>query len=166
MKEKKCKKCEEEISKLTKELEEKTKELEAVTEQAKRAAADLMNYRRRVEEDQKNFVMFANSTLILELLPILDNFERAIKQMPPDNEQIKDFGKGIIQIYDHFRTVIQKSGLSEIKIEIGQKFDTNFHEAMLSGPGEKDTILEELEKGYMLGGKVLRPAKVKVGIGA
>lgn len=156
---KKCKKCREEEERLKKQLEE-------VTEQAKRAAADLINYKRRVEEDQKNFIEFANSGLLLELLPILDNLERAYKHIPEDSEQAKDFGKGIIQIYDHFKTTLQKAGLTRIKAEPGTQFNPHFHEALISGQGEKDKILEELEKGYTLSGRVLRPAKVKVGDGS
>ena len=156
---KKCKKCQEAEERLKKQIEE-------VTEQAKRAAADLVNYKRRTEEDQKNFIEFANSGLLFELLPVLDNLERACRHIPEDSELAKDFGKGIIQIYDHFKTTLQKAGLTEIEAGPGTQFNPHFHEALMPGKGEKDKILEELEKGYTLSGRVLRPAKVKVGDGS
>jgi len=150
---KKCPKC-----------EELQAQLEEMTEQAKRAMADLTNFKRRTEEDQQNFVAFAVNGLMTELLPILDNLQRAIQHIPEDSESGKEFGKGIIQISDHFKTALQKNGLQEINAQPGTPFDPNYHEALLQGEGEKDVILEELEKGYLLGTRVLRPAKVKVGV--
>jgi molecular chaperone GrpE len=154
---KKCKKCEEEAAALKAQLEE-------MTEQAKRAMADLTNFKRRTEEDQHNFVAFALNGVMTELLPILDSLQRAIQHIPEDSEAGKEFGKGIIQISDHFQTALQKNGLAEINAQPGTPFDPNFHEALLQGEGKKDVILEEFEKGYMLGERVLRPAKVKVGV--
>lgn len=153
---KKCKPCQEAEDALKAQLAE-------MTEHAKRAVADLQNYKRRIEEDQKNFVQFAVSGLLLELLPILNNFERAIKHIP---DETSEFGKGIIQIYNHLKQILEKAGLTQIQADPGTIFNPNFHEALLQGQGEKDKITEELEKGYMLGEKVLKPAKVKVGNGS
>ncbi|MBU1992356.1 MAG: nucleotide exchange factor GrpE [Patescibacteria group bacterium] len=146
------------------EVEKLKGEFQSMTEAAKRAIADLANYKRRVEEEQKNFVEYASSGLVFELLPVLDNFERAFEHMPED-ENSKEFCKGIFQIYDHLKTTLQKVGLEEIRADKGDVFDHNFHEALMQGPGTKDTIVESCEKGYRLGKRVLRPAKVKVGNG-
>jgi len=153
-------------SKKDEEIERLKKELADMTESAKRALADLMNYKRRVEEDQKNFIEYAHSGLLMELLPVLDNFERAFKHMPENNEKTKDFCSGIVQIYDYLKMALQKAGLQEISAKEGEIFDHKIHEALMQGPGAKDTIVETFEKGYRLGGKVLRPAKVKVGNGS
>lgn len=146
----------------TNELDQANKKIAELTEVAKRALADLQNYRKKVEEERAAFVQFANATLLLELLPILDSFNRAFAQVP---EEIKDtdWFKGALQIEQQLAAVINKQGVKEISSPVGQKLDPRFHEAITVGPGEKDIIIEEFEKGYMLGEKVLRPTKVKVG---
>lgn len=135
-----------------------------LTETAKRALADLQNYRRRVEEERAVFVAFANVGLILELLPILDNFNRAFAQVPEEISKTEWF-KGALQIEQQLASVIRKQGVMEMPPQIGKKLDPKIHEAVATGPGEKDVIIEEFEKGYLLGEKVIRPAKVKVGDG-
>lgn len=139
-------------------------QIQELTETAKRALADLQNYRKKVEEERAAFIVFANVVLILELLPILDNFNRAFSQVPPDVEKTQWF-KGALQIEQQLVDIVKKQGVAGMPTQIGQKLDTKIHEAIMTGPGEKDTVIEELEKGYMLGDKVIRPAKVKVGIG-
>jgi len=143
-------------------LEAANKQIQELTETAKRALADLQNYRRRVEEERAGFVTFANSALILELLPILDNFNRAFAHVPAEISKTEWF-KGALQIEQQLAGVIKKQGVTEMPSQIGKKLDTKFHEAVAAGPGEKDVIIEEFEKGYLLGEKVIRPAKVKVG---
>ena len=146
------------------ELEAARKEIEQLTEISKRALADLQNYRRRVEEERGSFAAFANASLILAILPILDNFSRAFTHMPEDLKN-NEWVAGVMNMEKQLVGVLQKAGLAEMPSAVGQQFDTNKHEAVLTGPGEKDIVLEEFEKGYMLSDKVLRPAKVKVGDG-
>lgn len=153
-------------SKKDEEIEQLKKDLSDMTESAKRALADLANYKRRVEEDQKRFVEYAQGGLILEILPVLDNFERAFNHMPENDDKSKDFCSGIVQIYDHLKTTLGKAGLQEVSAKEGEAFDHNVHDALMQGPGAKNTVVETFEKGYILGGKVLRPAKVKVGNGS
>lgn len=150
------------IAQFEKDLAEANQKVEELTNGYKRAAADLQNFKRRAEDEQKNLVAFANSNLILEILPILDNFERAIEHKPEDVS--KDWLDGILQIYNQFQKILEKQGVEVIKTE-GEKCDPNFHEAMLHCEGEDGIIVQELEKGYMLKGKVIRPAKVSVGNG-
>lgn len=145
-------------------LEAANKQIADLTETAKRALADLQNYRRRVEEERATFVQFANVALILELLPILDNFQRAFLQVPEEISKTEWF-KGALQIEQQLVAVVRKQGVSEMPSQIGKKLDPKVHEAIATGPGEKDVIIEEFEKGYLLGDKVIRPAKVKVGDG-
>ena len=99
-----------------------------------------------------------------KVLPVLDNFERAMKEVP-EGQEGSEWIAGIAQIHKQFKDVLGKQRVAEIPTE-GQKFDPNLHEALMQGPGEKDMIVEEMEKGYMMGERVLRPAKVKVGDGS
>lgn len=140
------------------------KQIQELTETAKRALADLQNYRKRITEERAQFVSFANVGLILELLPILDNFQRAFLHVPEEVEKTEWF-KGALQIEQQLVALIRKQGVVEMSPSLGQKLDPKIHEAVATGLGEKDVIIEEFEKGYMLGDKVIRPAKVKVGDG-
>lgn len=135
-----------------------------LTEAAKRALADLANYKKRVEEERMQFAKFANIGLILEFLPVLDNFKRAFSNIPPELEQT-EWVKGVMAIEKQFVEIFKKNGIVEVSSPIGQPFNPHVHEAVIAGPGTKDTVIEELEKGYMLDDKVIRPAKVKVGDG-
>ena len=134
-----------------------------LTEVSKRALADLQNYKRRIEEERSQFVKLANASLILGILQITDNFDRAFAHMPQELEK-NEWVEGVIQIEKQLSETLKKQGLKSIE-SIGQKFDPNFHEALLHAPGKKDVVIEELEKGYLLNDKVLRPSKVKVGNG-
>lgn len=151
-------------SKLEAELAAANKKVEEMTEAAKRAMADLQNFRKKTEEEKTGFVAFANAALILELLPVLDNFARAFVAVP---EEVKktDWFKGALQIEQQLVSIVGRQGVKEMESQIGKKVDVRFHDALATGPGEKEIIIEEFEKGYLLGDKVLRPAKVKVGDG-
>ena len=145
-----------ELEKIKADLSETKQKLNEMTDAAKHALADLANYRKRVEEEKQGIINFANITFLMGLLPILDNFERATKS--------ETLSQGLDAIYKQFKAFFEKIGLKQIET-VGQKFSTNLHEALLEDPGEKDLILEELEKGYTLKDRVIRPAKVKVGNG-
>lgn len=145
-------------------LEAANRQIQELTETAKRALADLQNYRRRVDEERAAFVQFANVALLLELLPILDNFQRAFASVP-DEVSKTDWFKGALAIEQQLVGIIRKQGVTEIPSSLGKPLDPKIHEAIATGPGEKDVVIEEFEKGYMLGEKLIRPAKVKVGDG-
>jgi molecular chaperone GrpE len=142
------------------ELEQTQTKLSEMLTISQHALADLQNYRRRTEEEKSSFIQFANAELILGLIPALNSIDIALKHEPKDAEWIKGIESSLRQI----TTELQKRGLKEISTA-GQKFDPKLHEALLVAPGEKDAILEELEKGYMLGERVIKPARVKVGNG-
>lgn len=146
--------------KLKTELEETQAKLQDMVVISQRALADLQNFRRRAEEDKANFVQYANAELILDLLPIIDNSYRALSHEPKD----ADWAKGVEQILRQLTQIIEKKNVKVIPTE-GQKFDPNMHEALLVGPGEKDIVTAELEKGYLLGDRVIKRARVKVGNG-
>lgn len=127
-----------------------------------RAKADLENYRRQVEKDRIDFGKFANENLIVQLLPVLDNFQRAANHLP-ENLKDDEWVKGITGIEKQFEQILESAGLKKIAAKTGADCDTNLHEAIATGEGESGKILEVIEEGYELNGKVLRAAKVKVG---
>lgn len=141
------------------ELEEKLAQTE---DQYLRAMADLQNVRRRAQEERAQLIRNGSEEVIKNLLPALDNFDRAIKLLPDDLKQ-NNWVIGILALEKTLFDTFRQEGLEEI-FQIGVPLDANFHEAvMIDEQGEKGIITEVLEKGYILNGKVLRPAKVKVG---
>lgn len=129
-----------------------------------RTLADFNNYRRRLREELDQARQFAIEDIVIRLLPILDNFERAIKAA----EEIRDFDAlhgGVILILRQLRDVLEKEGVKPIEAEEGQQFDPTKHEAAMREDTEDypdNTVIEELQKGYVLGDKVIRPSMVKV----
>lgn len=147
---------------LRKDLEAANQKIQELTEMSKRALADLANYKKRVEEERVSFAKFANLSLFLEIIPVLNDLKRALKNLPQDLIE-NEWVKGIMNIERQFQVLLQKHGLREIPDSVGQPFNPRHHEIIAEGPGEKDIILEELDKGYVLGDKVISPTKVKVG---
>ncbi len=143
------------------ETEKLKAELSQMTELAKRTMADLQNLRRRQEEEKFVWIKMANIDLLRALLPILDNFERSKQHIPKEGDE---FYKGLEMSINQFQQVIQNAGVKAIE-SVEKPFNPDFHEAISQGPGEKDIIIEEFEKGYMLSGRVIRHAKVRVGNG-
>lgn len=138
-------------------------QLDTMTETAKRALADLQNFKRRTEEDKKSLALFANMEIVLQLLPVIDNFRRAFAHVPQELRG-NDWIEGIYRIEKQFTEALKNIGIIEIP-STGNSVNPLFHEVVMQGAGEKDIVLEEFERGYMFQGKVLRPAKVKVGNG-
>ena len=138
---------------------------EAAEERALRAQAELINYRKRKDEETEKKLKYANEDLILEILPVLDNFERAIK-MDDDNleDEVSQFLSGMKMVYASLTKAIEKFGAKEIEA-LGKPFDATYHQAVMTEEvkdKEKDIVLEVYQKGYMLKDKVIRPAMVKV----
>ena len=146
-------------------IEELSKKVSELEEKVKYAQAETINYRKRKDEEVTNMLKFANQDLIVDLIPILDNFERALKfdESKLDENQ-KKFLKGFEMLYNTYMEVLKKYGVEEIEA-VGKDFDPMLHEAMTIGKDEtktNDTVLECLLKGYTLHGKVIRPSKVIV----
>ncbi|MFA6082294.1 MAG: nucleotide exchange factor GrpE [Patescibacteria group bacterium] len=133
-----------------------------------RAQADLVNMRNRHEEDRKSLLSYAHSDIVEQILPVFDNFMRAAEHTPTDESaNWTNWANGIKAIEKQFETVLNQCGVNQIKVAIGDTFDPNFHEALMTEKSElePDKILAIIEPGYMLNDKVLRPVKVKVSSG-
>lgn len=150
----------------TKEEVEKLKAL--ITEldgKVKYNQAELINYRRRKDEEVNNMLKYANQDLLLDLIPIADNFERAIKLDDQNlTDELSKFLAGFKMIYSHLNELLKKYEVEEIP-SVGEAFDPQKHEALMTTKDEKvsdDVVVECLLKGYTLKGKVIRPAKVIV----
>lgn len=137
--------------------------IENLEEKARMYQAELINYRKRKDEEVSNMLKFANQDIIMELLPLVDNFERAIKLSEKDDNNAK-FVEGFKMLYNNLVNTLHKFGVEEIKSN-GEKFDPNIHEALLienDNTKEDDIILETLITGYIYKGRVIRPSSVKV----
>ncbi|MEX2054259.1 MAG: nucleotide exchange factor GrpE [Candidatus Colwellbacteria bacterium] len=127
----------------------------------KRAKADLANYKKDELKRLEEIVRFANEDIISDLLTILDSFELALAAMERDNK----VEKGVYLIKNQLEDLLRRRGLERMEVAGGTGFDPNIHDAVTTVPGDKsqdDLIAEEVEAGYTLNGKVVRPAKVKV----
>lgn len=144
-------------------LAEEKQKAEEYLSSWQRAQADFINYKRRTEQERQDFNRFANANLILGLLPVLDDLERALSAMPPKLARQK-WGEGIRLVERKFKTSLEGQGVRPIKA-LGEPFDPNFHEALRQDKGKEGIVIEEFQKGYMLGDRVLRPAKVVIGNG-
>lgn len=130
-----------------------------------RNQAELVNYKRRKEDEVANLFKYASEDIVTSLLPVIDNFERAIKLDDNDlTDEISKFLAGFKLIYGNFIDILNKNEVIEIKAD-GLEFDPNFHQAVIT---EKDdnkpagVVLEVLQKGYLYKERVIRPAMVKV----
>jgi molecular chaperone GrpE len=139
-----------------------TQKIAELTDALQRERADAMNVRRRSEEERAKMGNFYKSLVVRELLPTIDNFERALKHTPKELSE-NDYIKGIQAVVKQFEDALAKIGVQRIKT-VGEPFDPNFHEAisMEDGDGDHEVVSEELQAGYILGDEVIRHAMVKV----
>ncbi|MFA4835801.1 MAG: nucleotide exchange factor GrpE [Dehalococcoidia bacterium] len=128
-----------------------------------RAQADFSNFKKRNEQEKAETIKFANAALISSLLPALDDLERALDNVPSEIAG-SNWVEGIEMIYRKLLTALEGQGLSKIEAE-GEDFDPNVHQAVLNEEGVEGKVMGELQKGYMLRDRLLRPAMVKVGKG-
>jgi len=138
--------------------DEKDKKIADLTDTLQRLQAEFENYKKYIEKQKQDFAKYAKADIIDKLLPILDSFEIALKSTK-DNEK---FIKGVELIFSQLYSLLEKEGIKPIKAE--GRLDPNLHEVLMKEKSDKeeDTILEELQKGYMLNEKVIRHSKVKV----
>jgi len=153
----------EDIESLQQALAEEKEKAENYLANWQRSQADLENYIKRAEQEKSETVEFANTILILDLLPILDDFERALVSLPVELDE-QNWTEGIKLIYNKLKAILETQGLAEIKAK-GEYFDPYFHEAAGQLEGEEGIIIEEIRKGYRFRGKLLRPSMVMVGTG-
>jgi len=129
-----------------------------------RLQADFDNTRKRLEKEKNDFVKFANEGIVLELLNVLDDLERALELAQSKHQDMPAFLKGVEMILAHLYQMLKEYGVRPIEAE-GKLFDPNYHEALMQVEDKnapEHTIVEELQKGYMLNDRVVRTAKVKV----
>ena len=135
-------------------------EIEELKNQLLRLQADFVNYKNRTEREKSNSIILANEDLILKLLPILDNFNRAFTHVNLEDEAIK----GFVMIKEQFESVLKSEMVEEIESD-GAVFDPNLHNAVMTESKEgvkSGIVLETFEKGYKIKDKVIRPSMVKV----
>lgn len=144
-------------------LEEALAAADICRDQLLRKAAEFENYKRRVETDQTNFIRTANESLIGLLLPVLDDLGRSLK-LGKEDKNYDAFFKGVELIQSKFLRILEGQGLSAFE-SVGKPFDVDLHDALLQLPREDvppHTVVEEVERGYKLGDRILRHAKVVV----
>ena len=147
------------------EIETLNKEIFNLKEALLRNQAELQNYKRRKDEETERYLKYKNEELVKELLPIVDNFERAIKMDDNDlSDEVSKFLSGFKLIYTNTVNILNKYEVTEIKAE-GIEFDPTYHHAVLTEHDDtkpSGVVLEVLQKGYMYKDRVIRPAMVKV----
>jgi len=153
----------EDIKSLKQALAEEKEKAEGYLANWQRTQADFVNYKRRNEQEREEFNKFANTGLVLSLLPILDDLERAFAHIPSRLTKLA-WVDGIKLIERKLRTSLETQGLTQIKA-LGEPFDPNFHEAVRQDKGKEGIVIEEIRKGYKLHERVIRPTMVVVGNG-
>lgn len=138
-------------------------ELARMKDIAARAQADLQNAKARLEREAGELRAFATEGMIRRILPTLDNFQRAFQQVPHDIAG-HEWVKGVTAIEQDLLRQVTEMGLTRME-SLGQPVDTTRHEVLTTGPGTDGTVAEVFEEGYVLNGKVIRPAKVRAGNG-
>ncbi|MEM4336611.1 MAG: nucleotide exchange factor GrpE [Candidatus Woesearchaeota archaeon] len=139
-------------------INENERKIKELTETLLRLQAEFENYKKRVARENIEIIKCASEELVKKILPVIDSFEQALK-----NPESKNFIKGIELIYAQLFSILKEEGLEPIE-SLGKKFNPYFHEVLMrENSGEEDIILEEFQKGYLLNGKLIRTAKVKIG---
>lgn len=143
----------------TAELEQRLGEL---TDALQRERADAINLRRRHDEQLASLRTTVKASVVTDLLPVIDNFERALKHVPKELEG-NEYIKGIQVIVRQFEKTLENLGVQKVET-VGQQFNPHFHEAvsMEEGEGDQEVVSEELQSGYRLDNEILRPAMVRV----
>ena len=151
----------ENVEEQSEKAEEFSKEAEELNFKYMRLAADFKNFRRRAEKEKSDIYAYANEKIVVELLDVIDNFERALEHSD-DNEG--SFAEGMDMIFKQFKGVLEKNGVEEISA-FGETFDPNYHHAVFtekSAEFDSGKVTQVVQKGYMLNNKVIRPSMVKV----
>lgn len=153
-----------ELSRLKNELEEHKKKAEEHMDRFLRLQAEFDNAKKRMQRDQQEFVKYANEQIIVELLGILDDLERSVEARESNHQDPQAFLKGIEMILSHLYEMLKKHKVRPLEAK-GKLFDPLQHEALMqteSNEYKENTVIAELQKGYMLGDRVIRTAKVQV----
>ena len=158
-------KLKEENEKLLEQIKKLQSDNQALIDKVKLTQAELVNYRKRKDEETQNMLKFANQDLIKELINVVDNFERAIKLDDNDlTDELSKFLDGFKMMYANLMDILKKFGVEEIN-RVGEVFNPNEEQALMTDSipdMDDDVVTEVLLKGYKLNGRVIRPASVKV----
>ena len=157
----------ERLQQLEQELHSLKQEHETLQSQYMRIAADFDNFRKRQSRDQDDIRQQLVCSTLSEILPVVDNFERARQQLNPEGEEAQALHRSYQGLYKQLVDVLKQQGVARMEV-VGQLFDPTLHEAVLreeSTEQPEDVVIEELQRGYHLNGKVLRHALVKVSMG-
>ena len=157
----------ERLQQLEQELHTLKQEHETLQSQYMRIAADFDNFRKRQSRDQEDIRQQLVCSTLSEILPVVDNFERARQQLNPESEEAQALHRSYQGLYKQLVDVLKQQGVARMEV-VGQLFDPTLHEAVLreeSTEQPEDVVIEELQRGYHLNGKVLRHALVKVSMG-
>lgn len=150
-----------------KELNKVKAELSEIKDKYLRMYSEFDNFRRRTAKEKIDLISTANEDLMIELLPVMDDFERAISSFDSDNGDIDSIKEGVLLIYNKFKNVTEKKGLKGMETNPGDDFNSELHEAISHIPTPekklKGKIIDTIEKGYYLNDKVIRFAKVVTG---
>jgi len=139
------------------------KELDRYKEVASRAQAELLNAKSRMEKESNELRKFVAEAVMLKLLPTIDNLQRAVQHLPEELED-NEWVKGVVSVEQELMKQLEALGLKRFE-SLGTPIDPEHHEVLMKGEGEEGTVIEVIEDGYELHGKVIRPAKVKAGGG-
>jgi molecular chaperone GrpE len=145
-------------------LQERDKEATQNYDRYLRAVAELDNYRKRATREKADAIKYGNENLIKDILPLMDSLDRAVEHASCNQDEFEAFRKGLELIRSQLQACLQKHGVKQVDTT-GREFDPNFHEALMqieSENHENNQVVQELEKGYLLNGRLLRPAKVAV----
>ena len=148
-------------------LQQLEKEYETLNSQYMRIAADFDNFRKRQTRDQDDLKIQLTCSTLSEILPIVDNFERARQQLNPEGEEAQALHRSYQGLYKQLVEVLKQLGVAPMRV-VDQAFDPSLHEAVMREPSDEkaeDIVIEELQRGYHLNGRVLRHALVKVSMG-
>ena len=157
----------ERLQQLEKELQTLRAEHDALQSQYMRIAADFDNFRKRQSRDQDDLRQQLVCSTLSEILPVVDNFERARQQLNPEGEEAQALHRSYQGLYKQLVEVLKQQGVARMEV-VGQEFDPTLHEAVLREENREhpeDVVIEELQRGYHLNGRVLRHAMVKVSMG-
>ena len=146
-----------------KKVEELQNEINTLKDKNMRIAAEMVNTLRRKDEETNRLLKYSNESLITELLPVIDNFERALNVDATSND-IESYQKGMTMIYNSLKNILEKFEVKEIEA-IDKEFDPSYHQAVMQEEKEgtkENIVIEVLQKGYTYKDKVIRPAMVKV----
>lgn len=146
-----------------KKLEELQNEINTLKDKNMRIAAEMVNTLRRKDEETNRLLKYSNESLITELLPVIDNFERALN-VDAKTVDVESYQKGMTMIYNSLKNILEKFEVKEIEA-IGKEFDPSYHQAVMQEEKEgtkENIVIEVLQKGYTYKDKVIRPAMVKV----